>query len=78
LPVGFEFGGRISHGETGSNKLKQQSNKFEPCLSLLEVLLFPLVAVQGKMSDGFFGLQEQKICRGVVEQFGKEGPECFG
>gem|GEM_PF-4528842 len=54
LPVGFQFGGRVRHRETSSNKLKQLSNKFERCLSLLEVLRPSLVAVQGKMSVGFF------------------------
>ena len=53
LPVGFEFGGRVGHGKTYSNKLKQMSNMFESCLSLLEVSLLCRVAVQGKMSDKF-------------------------
>lgn len=78
LPVGFQFGRCVGHDQTGSNKLQQKSNLFEPRWNLCESVSRFLVALLGKMSDGFFGHWEPVNKKSMLEQNGKEGRECFG
>lgn len=82
LPVRFEFGGRVSHGKTLSNKPKRQSNRFEPCLSLCEAGIFERKHCLGKMSvlimscvDG--AQNEVWSCVGTGTDW-KGGRRCFG
>jgi hypothetical protein len=82
IAVRFEFGGRVGHGQTGSNKLQQLSNTFEPGLRLLEMPWLTFVAVQGKMSDKIIAVEgrSQSEARSSVGTgtHWKGGRRCFG